>query len=332
MKYVICLGACLCMTLWNAIAQNSAKLDNTVGVDQAPQPLNVTEIKKEIGYPKAAVDNCEEGMVVARIKVSKGGKYLTHEIVKDAGTTLTAAVESKVAQLLFEPAKKGQEAVAYWVNIPFSFKLLPGNCGKSSQDGASSNAYALSGPQPKNLREVQQAIGYPQVARENCIQGEVFVKVWVDTQGNYARHEVTQNPDPVLTKAVEARIPTLRFEVPTAQQQWVEVPFRFRLIGGCASDEAEIAQVGANSPLRSLRIYPNPASTRVTFSMELSPNARQVEVEVTDQSGEVVRRKSFNNPDANWEATLTLGDLPTGIYFITVRTGKEAIVKRWVKS
>ena len=89
-------------------------------------------------------------------------------------------------------------------------------------------------PKPVNMGEVKQAIGYPQVARDAGIEGNVVVRVLVGKNGSYRRHVILNGVHPVLEKAVAAQLPKLRF-TPAIQggkpiQFWVNIPFAFKLI------------------------------------------------------------------------------------------------------
>lgn len=88
-------------------------------------------------------------------------------------------------------------------------------------------------PRPINMDTFKQRIGYPPTAWERNIQGKVIVRVLVDEQGRYEQHEILLNPAPVLTKAVEAKLPMLRF-TPAIQNGspvkcWVTFPIHFKL-------------------------------------------------------------------------------------------------------
>jgi TonB family protein len=89
-------------------------------------------------------------------------------------------------------------------------------------------------PLPTNFAEVQRAIGYPEEARQQRQQGLIVVRVLVDTQGQYQRHEVVQSESPLLSAAVEAQVPKLKFTPATKDGQpmmaWVNLPFKFKLL------------------------------------------------------------------------------------------------------
>lgn len=88
-------------------------------------------------------------------------------------------------------------------------------------------------PQPVNLDEVVELIGYPELAKESSIEGQVIVRILLDEKGNYMKHSVIKNPHPLLTKAVEKQVHKLKF-TPAIQagkpvKYWVTIPFKFKL-------------------------------------------------------------------------------------------------------
>ncbi|MEM6344302.1 MAG: TonB family protein [Bacteroidota bacterium] len=89
-------------------------------------------------------------------------------------------------------------------------------------------------PKPTNLSEVRQAIGYPEMAIQQNLQGNVVVRVLVDTTGDYLDHSVIASAHPVLGKAVEDRIAELKFSPAILKNKpirfWVNIPFNFRLV------------------------------------------------------------------------------------------------------
>ncbi|MDX2283861.1 MAG: TonB family protein [Bacteroidia bacterium] len=88
-------------------------------------------------------------------------------------------------------------------------------------------------PVPINVDEIRKLIGYPQIAKDAGIEGNVVVRVLVDKRGAYVRHKVISQAHPVLSSAVEAQIGKLKFS-PAIQggkpiQFWVNIPFSFKL-------------------------------------------------------------------------------------------------------
>lgn len=88
-------------------------------------------------------------------------------------------------------------------------------------------------PEAVNMDDIKLAIGYPAMARESGIEGDVTLKILIDENGNYVRHVVLKQVHPILLKAVEAHVSKLKF-TPAIQGDkpikfWMAVPFKFKL-------------------------------------------------------------------------------------------------------
>lgn len=88
-------------------------------------------------------------------------------------------------------------------------------------------------PKEVNLGDIQKLIGYPAVAREMNLEGNIVFRVLVDENGNYLKHLPPKTGHPILIKAVEEHIGKVKF-TPAIQGDkpikfWVNVPFVFKL-------------------------------------------------------------------------------------------------------
>ncbi|MEO0896383.1 MAG: energy transducer TonB [Bacteroidota bacterium] len=92
--------------------------------DQQPECINLSDIKKLIGYPQIARDAGIKGSVVVRILIDKKGRYEKHIVLNTAHPILSKAVEKQLPNLRFTPAIQGKKPIYFWVNVPFNFELL----------------------------------------------------------------------------------------------------------------------------------------------------------------------------------------------------------------
>lgn len=93
--------------------------------------------------------------------------------------------------------------------------------------------YVQEEPRAVNMADIQKLVGYPAIAKEAGIQGEVVVRILIDEKGNYMKHKIIKQMHPILAKAVEDQLSRLKF-TPAIQggkaiKFWVNVPFRFKL-------------------------------------------------------------------------------------------------------
>lgn len=222
-------------------------------VEEQPKQLNLDEVRKKIGYPEKAQKAKIEGLIIARVLVDKEGKYKKHKVVRSAHLILQEAVEKYLPELRFEPAMQGGKPIAFWVNIPFRFKLdskvgqgrsavfkseislknLKGDA-KVSND-PSPTAFIKVDVQPKvlNLAKIQKEIGYPKEAAKANIEGLIVAQVLVGEEGEYLKHLISKKGYKVLQDPVEKYLKDLKF-TPAMQDGkpikfWINIPFRFRL-------------------------------------------------------------------------------------------------------
>ena len=75
-------------------------------------------------YPEAARRQGVEGTVTLRFEVLTSGKVGTVQVQRSAGRAdLDRAAVDAIRTWLFEPARRGKEAVAVWVTLPVRFEL-----------------------------------------------------------------------------------------------------------------------------------------------------------------------------------------------------------------
>lgn len=75
-------------------------------------------------YPEAARRQGVEGTVTLRFEVLASGKVGTVQVQRSAGRAdLDGAAVEAIQTWLFEPARRGKEAVAVWVTLPVRFEL-----------------------------------------------------------------------------------------------------------------------------------------------------------------------------------------------------------------
>lgn len=75
-------------------------------------------------YPLAARRRGEEGRVVLRLLVTREGRVGEVRILRSSGVeTLDRAAEEAAREWRFEPARRGSEAIAAWVEVTVRFRL-----------------------------------------------------------------------------------------------------------------------------------------------------------------------------------------------------------------
>ncbi|MEM9983766.1 MAG: energy transducer TonB [Bacteroidota bacterium] len=106
------------------VEQTRPGFGDFVHVDEEPVPLNMLDIQKAISFPQMARDANIHGTVVFRVLVDKQGNYVEHRTINSAHPLLEKAVTPHLGDLEFSPAIQGGKAIAFWVNIPFTFNFI----------------------------------------------------------------------------------------------------------------------------------------------------------------------------------------------------------------
>lgn len=82
-----------------------------------------------------------------------------------------------------------------------------------------------------NLDSVLLQIVYPEKARENKLEGNVYLNILVDEKGHYRDHIRVYANDEIFPEAIEAQLKFLRFEPAIFEGKpiayWVTIPFAF---------------------------------------------------------------------------------------------------------
>lgn len=86
-----------------------------------PVPINLSEIKKQIGLKQIARITGLKGKVIAKVLVDKKGKYRNHYMVRSDHNFLRAVVEQKIDQLTFTPGRSCGYPTARFAYVSFDF-------------------------------------------------------------------------------------------------------------------------------------------------------------------------------------------------------------------
>ncbi len=339
MKRLFCLLACICMLFGEIVAQYIPTASDYIEVDQEPEPFNLLETKQRIGYPKVARMNCVQGTVVVRILLDEQGTYIQHIVLNDPNPSLTQAVVAHIDQLSFSPAEKEGNPIKYWVNIPFSFKLM-GDCQVSQESDKnppiiSDNIELDTPPVPLNMREIRQTIGYPAQAIDKELEGKVVARILVSEKGEYIRHELVRSAHPILADAVSQHLPALSFSPAMKEGKalkfWVNIPFQFKLIPSTSTPESVVSEL-AISQLGTLMLYPNPAGQSLHIQLRASQKLQKIQLLLIDQQGKTLQKKIYQPEVYQWDHQLNVSQLPKGVYHIQVITENDVLKKSWIKN
>ena len=87
-----------------------------------PTPVNLNQLKRQIGTQQIARATGLEGKVTVEVFVDHKGNYLDHEITKSTHELLSAAVETKVRKLIFTPGIQHGYSAPMAAEVIFEFE------------------------------------------------------------------------------------------------------------------------------------------------------------------------------------------------------------------
>ena len=105
-----------------------------------------------------------------------------------------------------------------------------------------------------------------------------------------------------------------------AQAQTTDDVQKSAYISRAASGTTEI-----ENPL-ALNIYPNPASTQVTISLQKKEEMELITIIVTDVAGKVMHMREVKGTGL-YKGDIDISAYPVGAYVVNVKTGNEKIVR-----
>ncbi len=88
--------------------------------------------------------------------------------------------------------------------------------------------------------------------------------------------------------------------------------------------------VNENDASAYLQIFPNPASENLTINFTYPNGGTVKEVSIYNSIGEKVKMKLYGN-SGKFSNTISISELPKGIYFLELRDEKNSYKRRFVK-
>lgn len=105
----------------------------------------------------------------------------------------------------------------------------------SQKESLDNDVYKIGDREPitLNMDEVKKMIGYPILAQQANLAGQVIVRFLVDKKGNYKKHRIIDYTHEIFTKPVEDQLHNLKF-IPAIYRMeptdfWINIPFNFKL-------------------------------------------------------------------------------------------------------
>jgi protein TonB len=214
------------------LRSDTTDTNKTKGVALIQPPVPIKKVPPI--YPRRAALAQAEGRVLIRALVDTAGKIKEIAVDSSAGEIFNKAALQAARQWQFKPAQQKNKPVEAQVIIPFTFKLdlLPSQRDLARQRGIPPPDSVEMGKPPEVIKRVNPQ--YPEIARQNNVQGSVWTTIWVDQTGEVKLVLVEKSSDSMLNPpSIEA---ARQFKFKPALDKsgnpiaiWLTIPFHFRL-------------------------------------------------------------------------------------------------------
>ena len=87
---------------------------------------------------------------------------------------------------------------------------------------------------------------------------------------------------------------------------------------------------GVSGNVKVLSLYPNPTSGVATLSYTSDVSVKELELTITNTTGQVISRKTYNSPGRSFTTDVNLSDQARGIYFVEIKADGERIIRKLV--
>ncbi|MDW3650586.1 MAG: M56 family metallopeptidase [Bacteroidia bacterium] len=217
LKYLLLLPFCFVIFLACTFNINKPQAFTVISGTQAPSPaeLSIAPITES---ENALVPEAEEEEISYPEEVEK----TTPPFLDEEGILDDTGVEEYI-----QNEKSERAAERYFLNGPEV--IVP-----KAEPGIDEFIKVNQEPRPINEEDVKKLIGYPRMAIDAYIQGQVVFRVLVDQYGRIQKYQVVNEVHPILVAAVEKHIEKMIFTPAMKEGMpvkfWVNIPFNFKLL------------------------------------------------------------------------------------------------------
>lgn len=203
----------------SAAPQSSAKTSQVVSspvftvVEKMPeypggQAALLKYLASDVKYPKIAMDNGIQGRVVASFVVEKDGSIRDVEIVKGVDPSLDQEAIRVIALMPnWIPGQQRGQNVAVKYTVPVTFSLTGDPESERTPQPTSDQVFVMVEKMPEFpgggqaiLDFIAKTLQYPQIAKENGIEGRVVCSFIVEKDGSLSDINIVRGVDPSLDK------------------------------------------------------------------------------------------------------------------------------------
>lgn len=309
-------------------------------------------IFSHLKYPAEAKDKIIEGTVVAQFTINKDGSVSDINIVKEIGGGCGQAVIEMLQTMntmpeKWVPGKQDGKNVNVLYTLPVKFKMTDDqpkteiSIGSQSEnlpeDALKSMLEMATFPGSEQILEpkermsaaikemtkfIQKHLKYPSFAKENNIEGVVYIRMTIDSKGKVTEAMLKEDigygcGDEALrvVKMMPNWFPATKDGKAVASTQTIPIGFKLKSDGNTETRSKN------NIDPKNLNIYPNPTSDLIELS--LTGSREDVEVSILDMAGKLLYKNKFDNRQEHFKTKIDISQINVPIILVKTIQGNK---------
>ena len=307
-------------------------------------------LSKEIRYPQAAHEQGLEGTTVVEFVVNKDGSVSDIKLLRDVGGGLGEESVRVIGRLPnWTPGSHEGELRRVALRVPIKFRLseeAKEKAAEAQKDAAHDifmkvdqmPLFAGAGDQDESLKAIisfiQENLRYPQVAKEQGIEGTTVVQFVIDTDGAIT--------DVALLRDVGGGLGEESLRVVKSMPDWtpgshegevrkvmMRLPIKFKLPATEEASEEQASPIDLSTntlPQDAFGVSPNPAKNRVELTFKEPLQATDA-IRLFNQNGQLMSSASVDTQVGATTRAITFAQ--PGVYYVQLmKANGKMLTKR----
>jgi TonB family protein len=319
-------------------------------------------IAKHLKYPAQAKDKSIEGNVVAQFTINKDGSVSEINIIREIGGGCGQAVIEMLQTMndmpeKWVPGKQEGRNVNVLYTLPVKFKMTddqPRNMvveelQVKSPEESKKEAYKIVGamalfPISEKIDDamqrmsvsgremtkfIQKHIKYPSKAKENNIEGVVYIRMTLDAKGKVTdailKEDIGYGCGEEALRVVTMMpnwIPATKDGKAVASTQTIPIGFKLKNDGNTETRSKNIIDP------KNINIFPNPTSDQIELS--LTGSKEDVEVSILDMAGKLLFKNKFDNRQEYFKTKIDISQINVPTILVKTVQGNKVSTKQVV--
>jgi TonB family protein len=296
-------------------------------------------IYSHLKYPAEAKDKSIEGTVVAQFTINKDGSVSDINIVREIGGDCGKAVIEMLQTMnnmpeKWVPGKQEGKNVNVLYTLPVKFKMTDDEPKskffiatktdeKVIQEAFKTMLEMAAFPGSEHIMKpmerlsasgnmmskfIQKHLEYPTKAKENKIEGTVYIRMTIDTKGKVTEAMIKEDigygcgeEALKVVKMMPDWYPATKDGKAVASMQTIPIAFKLKSDGNTETRSKN------NIDPKNINIFPNPTTDLIELS--LTGSREDVEVSILDMTGKLLYKNKFDNRQEHFNTKIDISQI-----------------------